>query len=121
MQATHRSVTVSADLEPRRYPRRIVVLTSLPTDFLYQRNLPDHPDEWLKYNDSNGPSLRLHACCSSCTGARTDRARLLVRSVTKITKEEVFGDTGTNSNPYLLVYARKGESLVKTVVRSIVT
>lgn len=63
-------------------------------DFLYQRNLPDHPDEWFKYNDQN---------------------------VSKVSRDEVLVDTsGTNANPYLLVYARKGENLVRTVHRTLI-
>ncbi|KAF5368322.1 hypothetical protein D9758_002467 [Tetrapyrgos nigripes] len=59
--------------------------------FFYSRNLPDKPDEWFKYNDSE---------------------------VTTISKEEVFADsTGDTANPYLLVYARKGSDVVSTVHR----
>ncbi|KAK7464469.1 ubiquitin-specific protease ubp2 [Stygiomarasmius scandens] len=59
--------------------------------FFYSRNLPDKPDEWFKYNDSE---------------------------VTTISKEEVLADsTGDTANPYLLVYARKDADVVNTVNR----
>lgn len=44
--------------------------------FFYSRNLPDHPDQWFKYNDS---------------------------SVTVVSKDEVFADTtGSTANPYMV-------------------
>ena len=44
--------------------------------FFYSRNLPDHPDSWFKYNDSD---------------------------VTVVDKSEVFADTtGDTANPYLV-------------------
>jgi ubiquitin carboxyl-terminal hydrolase 25/28 len=44
--------------------------------FFYSRNLPDKPDEWFKYNDSD---------------------------VTAIGKQEVLADTtGDTANPYLV-------------------
>lgn len=44
--------------------------------FIYQRWLPDHKDEWFKYNDSD---------------------------VSTVTKEEVLADTtGSTANPYLV-------------------
>ena len=44
--------------------------------FFYSRNLPDKPDEWFKYNDSD---------------------------VAVVTKEEVLADTtGSTANPYLV-------------------
>ncbi|EIN14231.1 cysteine proteinase [Punctularia strigosozonata HHB-11173 SS5] len=59
--------------------------------FFYARNLPDRPDEWFKYND---------------------------QYVTEVSKEEVLADTtGLTSNPYLLVFARKGSDIVHTVNR----
>jgi ubiquitin carboxyl-terminal hydrolase 25/28 len=59
--------------------------------FFYSRNLPDHPDSWFKYNDSE---------------------------VTEVSKQEVFADTtGSTANPYLLVYARRGLQTVSTVKR----
>ncbi|TRM59714.1 hypothetical protein BD626DRAFT_572392 [Schizophyllum amplum] len=59
--------------------------------FLYSRNVPAHPDEWLKYNDSE---------------------------VTMVVKEEIFADTtGHTTNPYLLVFAQKGSCVVNTVNR----
>ncbi|KAF8433463.1 cysteine proteinase [Boletus edulis BED1] len=59
--------------------------------FFYSRNLPDKPDEWFKYNDS---------------------------TVTEGPKDEVLADTtGSNANPYLLVFARKGSDVVHTVKR----
>lgn len=43
--------------------------------FFYSRNLPDHPDQWFKYNDS---------------------------SVSVVSKDEVFADTtGSTANPYM--------------------
>lgn len=46
--------------------------------FFYARNLPEHPDEWFKYNDS---------------------------SVSLATKEEVLADTtGSTANPYLVSF-----------------
>ncbi|KAF8641193.1 hypothetical protein AX17_000828 [Amanita inopinata Kibby_2008] len=59
--------------------------------FFYSRHLPDSPDSWFKYNDSD---------------------------VTVVTKDEVLADTtGSTANPYLLVFARKGSQLVDTVKR----
>ncbi|EKM61525.1 uncharacterized protein PHACADRAFT_85514 [Phanerochaete carnosa HHB-10118-sp] len=59
--------------------------------FFYSRNLPDHPDQWFKYNDSN---------------------------VTLVSKDEVFGDTtGSTANPYMLVFARKNLDVIQTVHR----
>jgi len=59
--------------------------------FFYSRHLPDHPDEWFKYNDSD---------------------------VTVVAKDEVLADTtGSTANPYLLVFARKGSEVVDTVKR----
>jgi len=59
--------------------------------FFYSRNLPDHPNEWFKYNDS---------------------------SVTEVSKDEIFADTtGSTANPYLLVFARKDSEVIQTVNR----
>jgi ubiquitin carboxyl-terminal hydrolase 25 len=80
--------------------------------FFYSRHLPDHPDSWFKYNDSD---------------------------VSVVSKEEVLADTtGSNANPYLvspdspyfflssntspasflqLVFARKGAEVIQTVKR----
>ncbi|KAJ7492270.1 hypothetical protein FB451DRAFT_524690 [Mycena latifolia] len=59
--------------------------------FFYSRNLPDEPDSWFKYNDSD---------------------------VSVISKSEVLADTtGSTANPYLLVFARKGSEVVETVKR----
>jgi len=59
--------------------------------FFYSRNLPDHPDEWFKYNDSD---------------------------VSAVSKGEVLADTtGSTANPYLLVFARKGAEVIHTVKR----
>ncbi|KAJ7269369.1 hypothetical protein B0H12DRAFT_34857 [Mycena haematopus] len=77
--------------------------------FFYSRNLPNDPDSWFKYNDSD---------------------------VTVINKSEVLADTtGSTANPYLvgsscvcysnrltkgiiqLVFARKGSEVVETVKR----
>ncbi|KAH8119745.1 cysteine proteinase [Phellopilus nigrolimitatus] len=60
--------------------------------FIYQRWLPDHKDEWFKYNDSD---------------------------VGVVSKEEVLADTtGNTANPYLLVFARKGSQVIQTVQRA---
>ncbi|OCB86190.1 cysteine proteinase [Sanghuangporus baumii] len=60
--------------------------------FIYQRWLPDRPDEWFKYNDSD---------------------------VSVVDKSEVLADTtGSTANPYLLVFARKGSQVIQTVNRS---
>ncbi|KAF8531532.1 hypothetical protein JB92DRAFT_2691869 [Gautieria morchelliformis] len=60
--------------------------------FFYSRCLPDKPDSWFKYNDSE---------------------------VTHVRKDEVLADTtGSTANPYLLVYARKGMDMVHTVKRA---
>ncbi|KAF8079191.1 hypothetical protein FPV67DRAFT_101469 [Lyophyllum atratum] len=59
--------------------------------FFYSRHLPEQPDSWFKYNDSD---------------------------VTVVSKEEVLADTtGSTANPYLLVFARKGAEVVDTVKR----
>ncbi|KDQ18157.1 hypothetical protein BOTBODRAFT_52950 [Botryobasidium botryosum FD-172 SS1] len=63
--------------------------------FFYSRNLPNNPDEWFKYNDSE---------------------------VSMIKKDEVLADsTGSTANPYLLVYARKGANVIDTVHRQVIT
>jgi len=62
--------------------------------FFYARCLPDRPDEWFKYNDSD---------------------------VSLVSKDEVLADTtGSTANPYLLVFARKGSGVVHTVNRSVI-
>ena len=44
--------------------------------FFYSRNLPDHPDQWFKYNDSD---------------------------VSQVAKDEVLADTtGSTANPYMV-------------------
>ncbi len=44
--------------------------------FFYSRNLPDHPDQWFKYNDSD---------------------------VSQVSKDEVLADTtGSTANPYMV-------------------
>ncbi|KAF7337555.1 USP domain-containing protein [Mycena sanguinolenta] len=59
--------------------------------FFYSRHLPNDPDSWFKYNDSD---------------------------VSVISKNEVLADTtGSTANPYLLVFARKGSEVVETVKR----
>ncbi|KAF8167496.1 hypothetical protein B0H34DRAFT_647132 [Crassisporium funariophilum] len=59
--------------------------------FFYSRHLPESPDSWFKYNDSD---------------------------VTVVSKDEVLADTtGSTANPYLLVFARKGSDVVDTVKR----
>ncbi|KZO91240.1 cysteine proteinase [Calocera viscosa TUFC12733] len=59
--------------------------------WLYSRVLPDHPDQWFKYNDS---------------------------TITAVNKSEVLGDlTGSTANPYLLVYVKKGSDAVHAVHR----
>lgn len=79
--------------------------------FFYSRNLPDHPDSWFKYNDSD---------------------------VTAVSKDEVLADTtGSTANPYMvrsyhvrnpcarangyrllqLVFVRKGCDAIDTVHR----
>lgn len=80
--------------------------------FIYQRWLPDHPDEWFKYNDSD---------------------------VSVVDRSDVLADTtGDTANPYLvrpfplisckrwsahlayvkLVFARKGSQVIQTVRRA---
>ncbi|KAH9914723.1 hypothetical protein B0H21DRAFT_816617 [Amylocystis lapponica] len=59
--------------------------------FLYSRYLPDKPDMWFKYNDSD---------------------------VSVVSKDEVLADTsGSTANPYMLVFARKGCEAIQTVHR----
>jgi len=59
--------------------------------FFYSRHLPEEPESWFKYNDSD---------------------------VTVVPKDEVLADTtGLTANPYLLVYARKGSEKIDTVQR----
>ncbi|KAG2022705.1 ubiquitin C-terminal hydrolase Ubp2 [Coprinopsis cinerea AmutBmut pab1-1] len=59
--------------------------------FFYSRHLPQEPDSWFKYNDSD---------------------------VSVVSKDEVLQDTtGSTANPYLLVFARKGSNVVETVNR----
>ncbi|KAL1711514.1 hypothetical protein EV715DRAFT_298007 [Schizophyllum commune] len=59
--------------------------------YFYSRNLPAHPDEWLKYDDS---------------------------AVSVVDAEEVYADTaGRSANAYFLVYARKGSGIIRTINR----
>ncbi|KAH7927253.1 cysteine proteinase [Leucogyrophana mollusca] len=59
--------------------------------FFYSRHLPENPDAWFKYNDSE---------------------------VSEVPKDDVLADTtGSTANPYLLVFARKGTDVVQTVKR----
>ncbi|KAI0937423.1 hypothetical protein AcV5_005336 [Taiwanofungus camphoratus] len=59
--------------------------------FFYSRNLPDKPDSWFKYNDSD---------------------------VSVVSKDEVLADsTGSTANPYMLVFVRKGSEAIQTVHR----
>lgn len=59
--------------------------------FFYSRHLPEDPDSWFKYNDSD---------------------------VSVVPKDEVFKDTtGSNANPYLLVFERRGTNVIETVKR----
>ncbi|KAH7916387.1 hypothetical protein BJ138DRAFT_1139617 [Hygrophoropsis aurantiaca] len=59
--------------------------------FFYSRHLPENPDAWFKYNDSE---------------------------VSEVSKSDVLADTtGSTANPYLLVFARKGTDIVQTVKR----
>jgi len=59
--------------------------------FFYSRDLPNNPNQWYKYNDSE---------------------------VTLVGRDEIFNDTtGSTANPYLLVYARKGANVIDTVHR----
>lgn len=61
--------------------------------FFYSRCLPDNPEAWFKYNDSE---------------------------VSQVKKDEVLANTtGSTANPYLLVYARKGMDMVQTVNRAL--
>ncbi|KAF9489022.1 cysteine proteinase [Pleurotus eryngii] len=60
--------------------------------FFYSRHLPEQPDAWFKYNDSD---------------------------VMEVSKDEVLADTtGSTANPYLLVFVRRGSEVVHTVKRS---
>ncbi|KAI0066711.1 cysteine proteinase [Artomyces pyxidatus] len=59
--------------------------------FFYSRHLPENPDSWFKYNDSD---------------------------VSIVPKDEVLADTtGSTANPYMLVYVRKGSDMINTVKR----
>ncbi|TFY78461.1 hypothetical protein EWM64_g5551 [Hericium alpestre] len=59
--------------------------------FFYSRHLPENPDSWFKYNDSD---------------------------VSVVSKDEVLADTtGSTANPYMLVYVRKGSEMINTVKR----
>ncbi|KAH9033483.1 hypothetical protein EDB85DRAFT_2289382 [Lactarius pseudohatsudake] len=59
--------------------------------FFYSRHLPEDPDSWFKYNDSE---------------------------VSVVSKEEVLADTtGSTANPYMLVFVRKGSDMIGTVKR----
>ncbi|KAH9973357.1 hypothetical protein BGW80DRAFT_1171982 [Lactifluus volemus] len=59
--------------------------------FFYSRHLPENPDSWFKYNDSE---------------------------VSVVSKEEVLADTtGSTANPYMLVFVRKGSDMINTVKR----
>ncbi|TFY55421.1 hypothetical protein EVG20_g9326 [Dentipellis fragilis] len=59
--------------------------------FFYSRHLPENPDSWFKYNDSD---------------------------VGTVSKDEVLADTtGSTANPYMLVFVRKGSEVINTVKR----
>ncbi|KAF8257036.1 hypothetical protein EI94DRAFT_1774682 [Lactarius quietus] len=59
--------------------------------FFYSRHLPENPDSWFKYNDSE---------------------------VSVVSKEEVLANTtGSTANPYMLVFVRKGSDMISTVKR----
>jgi len=59
--------------------------------FFYSRHLPENPDSWFKYNDSE---------------------------VSVVSKDEVLADTtGSTANPYMLVFVRKGSDMINTVKR----
>ncbi|KAF8262779.1 hypothetical protein EI94DRAFT_1808258 [Lactarius quietus] len=59
--------------------------------FFYSRHLPENPDSWFKYNDSE---------------------------VSVVSKEEVLANTtGSTANPYMLVFVRKGSDMINTVKR----
>ncbi|KAI9510784.1 hypothetical protein F5148DRAFT_509712 [Russula earlei] len=59
--------------------------------FFYSRHLPENPDSWFKYNDSE---------------------------VSVVSKDEVLADTtGSTANPYMLVFVRKGSDMISTVKR----
>lgn len=59
--------------------------------FFYSRHLPENPDSWFKYNDSE---------------------------VSVVSKDEVLADTtGATANPYMLVFVRKGSDTINTVKR----
>ncbi|KAL6303937.1 cysteine proteinase [Sparassis latifolia] len=59
--------------------------------FLYSRHLPDNPDKWFKYNDSD---------------------------VSIVSKDEVLTDTtSSTANPYMLVFARRDCEAIETVHR----
>ncbi|KAF8259478.1 hypothetical protein EI94DRAFT_1834394 [Lactarius quietus] len=59
--------------------------------FFYLRHLPENPDSWFKYNDSE---------------------------VSVVSKEEVLANTtGSTANPYMLVFVRKGSDMISTVKR----
>ena len=58
--------------------------------FFYSRNLPDHPESWFKYNDSD---------------------------VSKVSKDEVLADTaGSTANPYM-VSGERGDRACPNVLR----
>jgi len=59
--------------------------------FFYSRHLPEQPDAWFKYNDSE---------------------------VGSVSKDEVLADTtGSTANPYLLVFAKKGSEVIENPKR----
>ena len=61
--------------------------------FFYSRNLPDQPDTWFKYNDSD---------------------------VTEVSKDEVLADTtGSTANPYLVRFLATGVVTIAEAFRSL--
>ncbi|KAH7105002.1 cysteine proteinase [Auriculariales sp. MPI-PUGE-AT-0066] len=61
--------------------------------FFYARNLPEKPNEWFKYNDSE---------------------------VSAASRDDVLRDsTGDTLNAYMLVYARKGADIMHTIHREV--
>ncbi|KAI0275431.1 hypothetical protein BC834DRAFT_815748 [Gloeopeniophorella convolvens] len=59
--------------------------------FFYSRHLPENPESWFKYNDSE---------------------------VSAVSKDEVLADTtGSTANPYMLVFVKRGSDMINTVKR----
>jgi len=80
--------------------------------WLYQRNLPDE----RQYCGGNVSGRRARVDVSSTA---EQYLKFNDEQVTRVDSHEVLGDTsGSNANPYLLVYVKKGATGIRTFTRT---